>query len=257
MPEARPGPTSPLFVQSLEKGLQVLEAFQAHRAMTLPEIALAVDITKSSAQRMVHTLESIGYLMRDPALKRFRLTAKAVSLGYGFLAKEPLLQNAYSILHRLAQECGESVNFSIPDGDDMLFVMRIHSHRHIPVYMPTGTRIPMASSSSGRALLAALPPETAAERLATVSLQPHTARTTTSRKELRRLVDEARGAGYAYADEEFFTGDLNVAAAVLADGRLPVAAVNISVPKPRWTLERACEELAPLAMRAARAIGQH
>lgn len=247
--------TSPLFVQSLEKGLQVLEAFQRHRAMTLPEIAAAVDITKSSAQRMVHTLESTGYLMRDPALKRFRLTAKALSLGCAFLARDPLLQGAYSILHRLHQECGESVNFSIPDGDDMVFVMRMHSFRHIPVYMPTGTRIPIAASASGRALLAALPPEAAVERLATISVEPHTHSTTTRRDELQRLVDEARSAGYAYADEEFFTGDVNVAAVVLDDARRPVAAVNISVPKPRWTLDRAREELAPLAMRAARAIG--
>ncbi len=245
-----------LYVQSLHKGLQVLEAFQGHRAMTLPQIAAAVEITKSSAQRMVHTLEHMGYVTRDPALKGYRLTPRAVTLGFGYLAREPLLQGAYSILHGLNQECGESVNFSVPDGDDMVFVMRIHSFRHIPVYMPIGTRIPMASSASGRAVLAALPPEDAEARVMAMVLEQHTPQTTMHREQLVAMVNEARGAGYAYADEEFFSGDVNVAAAVLDGARRPIAAVNLSVPKPRWSLERAVRELAPLAMRAARAIGQ-
>lgn len=247
---------SSLYVQSLHKGLQVLEAFQGQRAMTLPEIAVAVEITKSSAQRMVYTLEQMGYVTRDPALKGYRLTPRAVTLGFGYLAKEPLLQGAYAILHGLNQECGESVNFSVPDGDDMVFVMRIHSFRHIPVYMPIGTRIPMASSASGRAVLAALTPEDAEARVMAMVLEQHTPQTTVHRERLVALVNEARGAGFAYADEEFFSGDVNVAAAVLDSARRPVAAVNLSVPKPRWSLERATQELAPLAMRAARAIGQ-
>ena len=47
-----------LFNQSLEKGLAVLRAFNAaQRTMNLAEIATAADINKSSAQRMIHTLE--------------------------------------------------------------------------------------------------------------------------------------------------------------------------------------------------------
>jgi len=248
--------TSSLYVQSLHKGLQVLEAFQGQRAMTLPEIAAAVDITKSSAQRMVHTLEQMGYVTRDPALRGYRLTPRAVTLGLGYLSKEPLLQGAYGILHSLNQECGETVNFSIPDGDDMVFVMRIHSFRHIPMYMPVGTRMPMASTASGRAVLAALPPEETQARVMAMVLEQHTPQTVIRPEQLMALVNDARTDGHAYADEEFFSGDVNVAAAVLDGARRPVAAVNLSVPKPRWSLERARQELAPLAMRAARAIGQ-
>ncbi|NRF50458.1 IclR family transcriptional regulator, partial [Pseudomonas stutzeri] len=62
---------------------------------------------------------------------------------------------------------------------------------------------------------------------------------------------------YAYADEEFFQGDVNVAAAILNEDSQPIAAVNISVPKPRWTLERARQDLAPLVIRAARAISKN
>ncbi|KCV65270.1 IclR family transcriptional regulator C-terminal domain-containing protein, partial [Bordetella bronchiseptica] len=58
-------------------------------------------------------------------------------------------------------------------------------------------------------------------------------------------------------DEEFYQGDINVAATIVDETGAPVAAVNISVPKPRWSLERAREDLGPLAVRAARAISKN
>lgn len=245
---------SPLFIQSLEKGLLVLEAFGRHETMNLQEMSRAVGISTSSAQRVAYTLEQLGYIGRQPGSKRYRLAVKAMSLGYSYLARERLFRSAHAILHRLHQECGESVNFSVPDGDDMVFVMRIHTFKHVPVYMPIGARIPITASASGRAVLANLPPEEVDELLARTTLVRHTPRTTMDVGSLRRIIDEAREEGFAYADEEFFAGDVNVAAAVFNEAHRPVAAVNISVPKPRWDVARARQELGPMAVRAARAI---
>lgn len=249
-------PTSPLYIQSLDKGLRVLEAFQHQDALGLHEVALLAGMSKSSAQRMIHTLESLGYVVHDPFIKRYRLGVRAMTLGYAYLEREPLFKNAHAILHRLNQECGESVNLSVPDCHDMVFVMRIHTFRHIPVYMPIGTRIPMAASASGRIFLASLPPADEHAAVEELELIRHTAKSTLDRSHLKSILQEARSAGYAYADEEFYSGDINVAAAIFNSAKQPIAAVNISVPKPRWSLERAKDELAPLVLRAARAIGQ-
>ncbi|AZW29424.1 transcriptional regulator, IclR family, C-terminal domain protein [Bordetella bronchiseptica GA96-01] len=249
---------SALLIQSLEKGLAVLEAFRNSETMNLQEIARACGITSGSAQRVAYTLERAGYLKKDPVSRRYRVTVKAVGLGYSFLAREPVFQHAHAVLHQLNQECGEIVNLSVPDGEDnMVFVMRIPTSKHIPVYMPAGTRIPMLSSASGRALLAHLPPDQLEARLARMAVPRHTSRTTTDLAVLRHLIDEAREHRYAYADEEFYQGDINVAATIVDETGAPVAAVNISVPKPRWSLERAREDLGPLAVRAARAISKN
>src|SRR5690606_20426387 len=133
----------------------------------LREIAQACDITSGSAQRVAYTLEQCGYLKKDAYSKRYRVTVKAVGLGYSYLAREPLFQNAHAVLHQLNQESGEIVNLSVPDEhNSMVFVMRVPTSQHIPVYMPTGTRIPMPASSSGRAVLAHLPSDEAERRLA-------------------------------------------------------------------------------------------
>ncbi|MBO9352442.1 helix-turn-helix domain-containing protein [Bordetella petrii] len=248
---------SALFIQSLEKGLAVLQAFRTSETMNLRDIAQACGITSGSAQRVAYTLEQCGYLKKDAHTKRYRVTAKAVGLGYSYLAREPLFQNAHAVLHQLNQECGEIVNLSVPEGDNMVFVMRVATSKHIPIYMPVGTRIPMHASSSGRAMLAHLPPDVAEGKLAAAALQKYTPHTTTDLATLRRLIDEARQDRYAYADEEFFQGDVNVAATILNEDSQPVAAINISVPKPRWSLERARQDLGPLVIRAARAISKN
>ncbi|WP_459616348.1 IclR family transcriptional regulator [Bordetella sp. 2513F-2] len=246
-----------LLIQSLEKGLAVLETFRDVESMNLQEIARAAGITPGSAQRVALTLEHAGYLHRDPRSKRYRVTVKAVGLGYSYLHRTPLFQRAHAVLHQLNQACGEIVNLSVPDdAGNMVFVMRVAPARHIPVYMPLGTRIPCFASASGRALWAQLAPPALEARLAGLRLRKYTPHTTVDIQALRALVEQARSDRYAYADEEFYDGDINVAAAVLDEQGQPVAAVNISVPKPRWTVEQARADLGPLVIRTARALSQ-
>jgi DNA-binding IclR family transcriptional regulator len=249
---------SALFIQSLEKGLGVLASFRAHASLSLQEIARENGITMGSAQRVAYTLEQSGYLQKDPRSKRYSVTVKAVGLGYSYLYRQPLFQQAHAVMHQVNQECGEIINLSVPDSEDnMVFVMRVAPAKHIPVYIPAGTRIPCFASASGRALWAHLPPAELDRKLRSTTRAKHTPRTTTDVATLRAMIDEARRDHYAYADEEFYPGDVNVAATILDDAGEPIAAVNISVPKPRWSLERAREELGPLVIRAARAISKH
>ncbi|WP_312997928.1 IclR family transcriptional regulator [Achromobacter animicus] len=247
---------SALLIQSLEKGLAVLESFRGHASLSLQEMARENGITIGSAQRVAYTLEKTGYLFKDPRTKRYSMTVKAVGLGYSYLYRQPLFQHAHAVLHQVNQECGEIVNLAVPDGDNMVFVMRVAPARHIPEYLPVGTQIPCVATASGRALWALLPPDELDVRLRSVTCAKYTPHTTTDVDRLRALIDEARRDQYAYADEEFFAGDLNVAAVVYGDNGDPLGAVNISVPKPRWSLARAREELGPLVIRAARAISK-
>lgn len=104
-----------LFNQSLEKGLAVLRAFNArNRTMNLAEVAEAADITKSSAQRMIHTLEALGYVSKHPQTKRFQLTPQVMEIGYNYLAADTLVDVANPFLAELAQTTGETTNLTEP-----------------------------------------------------------------------------------------------------------------------------------------------
>ncbi len=132
-----------LFNQSLEKGLAVLRAFNARsRTMNLAEVAEAADITKSSAQRMIHTLEALGYVCKHPQTKRFQLTPQVMEIGYNYLAADTLVDVANPFLAELAQTTGETTNLTEPVRTDMLYVARFVGPKFIPIHLPSAAASP-------------------------------------------------------------------------------------------------------------------
>jgi len=94
-PDASAAPSDLLFNQSLEKGLAVLSAFNSRRrTMTLAEAAAAAGISKSSAQRMVHTLEVLGLVRKQAQTRRYELTPRALQIGFAYLAADALIELA-------------------------------------------------------------------------------------------------------------------------------------------------------------------
>ena len=117
----------PLFNQSVEKALAVLDAFGGERrALTLADMAAATGMTKSSSQRCAHTLERLGYLKRDAEARRWVLAPRALSIAYAYLSGHPLIEQATTHFVDLNQACGESVSLSEPDATEMVYLSLIH-----------------------------------------------------------------------------------------------------------------------------------
>lgn len=244
-----------LFNQSLEKGLAVLRAFSAHRrTMNLAEVAAAAGINKSSAQRMIHTLETLGYVRKNAQSKRFQLTPRVMEIGYNYLAADTLVDVANPFLAELAQQTGETTNLTEPDGLEMIYVARFVAPKFIPIHLPIGSRIPMYCTASGRAYLSALSQAEAKKILVASDLKRHTQYTVTDLDEILMEVERVRGKGYALNSEEMFLGDMIIAAPILSNRGHPVASVHIVAPSSRWTPEEADRRLAPAVIECARSI---
>ena len=243
-----------MFNQSVEKAFAVLGAFSGERrVLGLAELASAAEVTASSAQRCVHTLLRLGLLQRDVRLRGWRLTSRALGVGYPYLAGHPVIEQATTHLADLNFACGESVSLSEPDGVEMVFIARFPSHKRFFIHMPVGRRLPMYCTASGRAYLSALPRDEARailERSTFRKLTPHTLRDIAR---ILEIVDAARELGYAWANQECYRGDLTIGAPILGHGGRPVAAVNLSGPTSRWNLTDLRERLAPLLIETARA----
>ena len=118
-----------------------MKAFNARRrTMNLAEVAQAAGINKSSAQRMVHTLEALGYVRKNAITKRFQLTPEVMEIGYNYLASNTLVDVANPFLAELAQVTGETTNLTEPVADDMIYVARFVGPKFIPIHMPLGSR---------------------------------------------------------------------------------------------------------------------
>jgi len=253
-PEAPVRPRDPLFNRSVQKALAMLETFGGERrTLSLAELAAAAGMTISSAQRCIHTLVRLGYLRRDARLRRWVLTPRALSLTEAYLSGHALLEHATAHLIELNQASGESVSFSEPDGTDMVFIARFPSLKPFHIHMPVGRRLPMYCTASGRAYLSALSPAAARRilgRSRAISLTPTTL---TDPQQIWKRIEAAREAGYAWSDQEYYRGDVTIAAPVLGEDGQPLAAVNISAPTSRWTLAQLRAKLAPLLLHSAQA----
>jgi IclR family pca regulon transcriptional regulator len=256
-PESPDTPAMPdlLFNQSLEKGLAVLAGFNARRrTMTLAEAAAAAGISKSSAQRMVHTLEVLGLVRKHPQTRRYELTPRVLRIGLAYLAADALIELANPFLAELARSTGETCNLTEPDGVEMVYVARFVSAKFVPIHMPIGSRIPMYCTGAGRAYLSALPEGEARALLQQSERVAHTQHTRTGLGEIESLLVQARRQGFATNREELFLGDMVVAAPIVGALGRPVGAVHVVAPTSRWTLADAERRLAPAAIECARAI---
>jgi DNA-binding IclR family transcriptional regulator len=145
------------------------------------------------------------------------------------------------------------VSLSEPYETDMVFIARFPSHKRFFIHMPVGRRLPMHCTASGRAYLSGLPTAEVQKILRRAPLKQYTPQSLTDPAEILKQVEAAREAGYAWADQEYYRGDVTIAAPVFGDDGAPVAAVNISAPASRWTLTDLRSKLSSVLMETARA----
>lgn len=246
-----------LMVQSVEKAFRVLTAFDVSRpTLSLTQLAEAIDLDRSATQRFAHTLEKLGYLRKDPATKHFELTARTLDLGYHYVRANTLVHRAMPYLLHLSRTTEETVNLTVQDDTQIVFVTRFLSRHMLNTDVTTGSRMPAFCTAPGLALLSMLPPDDARDVLERTDRHRFTPQTIVVVDELMAQLALFAGRGYATAFEQFYPGDLSVASAVLDKTGHPIAAVNISVSRARFTPEEAEERFAPLVVAAAQSMSQ-
>ncbi|WP_170985326.1 IclR family transcriptional regulator C-terminal domain-containing protein [Roseomonas sp. AR75] len=220
-------------LRTLAKGLAVIEAFDAeHPSLTLSETARRVGISPGSAQRILRTLESLGYVGSDGA--RYALRPRTLQLGYAFLATLPLSAIAQPLLSSLTARLDASASLALLDGAEVVYVARASARRLSRDYMSVGTRMPAHATSVGKVLLAALPPE-ALEAALAVPSQRLTPNTLARGEDIRAAVARAARDGHALNDQETIMGLRSIAVPVAVGGQV-VAALGASAEVARTGL---------------------
>jgi IclR family transcriptional regulator, pca regulon regulatory protein len=242
--------TGPDFVEALARGLDVLTCFDGdHPAMTLSEVAVAADLARPTARRLLLTLAELGYVRISD--NTFSLTPKVFSLGNAYTSSLGLWKIAQPHLEALVARTGESSSMAQLDGSDIVYVARVSVPKIIALRVDIGTRFPAARTSQGKVLLAALGEAAAIAVLAEPSrsgLPPAPARPAA---ELWRELARVRAQGWALADEELAPGVRSVAAPV-RDGTGAVrAAMNVTVHAAETTIDHLLDVYLPLLLESA------
>ena len=246
-------------VNSLSKGLRVLEAFTAERPeMTLSEVARAAAIDPGTAFRMLNTLVMLGYIARASE-RRFRLTLKVIDLGFHAIGRSDLRELARPILRSLVDEVSEAASLGVLDGGDILYVERVRAGlTRLGVDIRIGTNIPAIYGIIGHAILAWMPKSDLERVLAIEPRRGEIATLKMSKAELLNLLARVRKQGYALHDSMFGSGLSVLAVPVLDRDGYPIASISVAAPAartpPEVFLARALDPVRAAASDIARAI---
>jgi IclR family pca regulon transcriptional regulator len=247
-------------VNSLAKGLRVLEAFSAEQPeLTLSEVAALAKLDPGTAFRMLNTLVLLGYVSRVDDSRRFKLTLKVTDLGFHAIARADLREVARPILRSLVGEVNEAASLGVLDGADILYIERVRAGlTRLGVDIRIGTTIPAFWSTIGEAMLAFLPEQELSRVLAIKprpGVFPHKPM---NREEIVRNLRMVRKDGYSLRDSYFGSGLRVLAVPVLDVDGYPLAALSVAVPQIQLTAKefqsRALDAVRRAATDIARAI---
>lgn len=214
-------------LQSLAKGLAAIEAFGPDSSsLTLSELARRIGISPGSAQRILRTLASLGYVGQDGV--HFSLKPRTLQLGFAYLASLPLTSIAQPLLSALTQATDETCSLALLDGADVVYVARAPARRLRRDYMAVGTRMPAHATSVGKVLMAALSPGELEELLTRHPPVGLTFNTLTDPGAVRTAVTHVAEQGYAINDQETIMGLRSIAVPVIVGSRT-IAALGLSV----------------------------
>jgi DNA-binding IclR family transcriptional regulator len=243
-------------VHSLELGLRILETFDrdAVDEMSLSEMARRIGVTRSSAFRLVHTLQRLGYLEREDETKNYRLGARVMSLGYSFLASKDIAELARPDLERLRAETRCSTHLGILDGAEVVYIARFAAHQPVSATIAVGARLPAHATTMGRIILAHLPDAYLNDHFGGRPLARFGPQTPGTLDELRAVLAADRRRGYALSHSNFEAGIASIAAPVYGVKGDVAAAINVSTPENAIDAQRFDTVVCDALLAAARRI---
>lgn len=240
--------------QTVQKALNLLEALvRSGQPRRLTELSRQLGLTKPNVYRLLSTLSTLGYVKKDPVTTLYSPTLKIWELGSLLVRDVDLVAVAQPRLRRLCADTHESVQLAVFDSGFVVYVDKVDSPQPLKAMTSIGSRVPATVTSTGKALLAWMPPESLDQAMAHV--KRYTALTLTRRKDIERDLEETRMRGYAVNRGEFRVGVAGLAAPVRDRTGGVVSAIGV------WGAEKAIlgarrEELAHVLIVAARDVSR-
>ena len=219
-------------VQSIERAFAVLAAL-ADGPIGVTEVADRVELPKSTAARLLASLQREGAVEQEPGGTRYRVGSRIVTLAASVLPTRSMVVLARPELEALALAAGEAAGLAVPEGFRVHYVDQVDSANPVSVRDWTGTRVPMHAVPSGLVLLAHFPPASL-ERFLARPMEAFTPATMIDPAPLRERLREVQRDGYAWVFGEFSVGINSVAAGVSNEDGEVVAALHLHGPSYRF-----------------------
>jgi len=233
------------------KAVAILEAMATvRRPLGVTEVGVLLGLPKPTAHRIVRMLESEGLLQREPGSRRFVPGARLVRLGLGVVAASMLSAPRHAILEALSQKIGETCNFGVMADSHVVYLDRVESAWPFGLRFEPGSHVPLHCTSMGKLFLSLMPAKKCALLLRSMPLYRYTENTITDAARLEAELENIRSAEVSTDNQEFLAGVVCVAVPVRDTNKQSVAALAVSAPLARMTLQQGLQHV-PLLQAAA------
>ncbi|HEY1058615.1 MAG TPA: IclR family transcriptional regulator [Limnobacter sp.] len=242
-------------IQVIERMMQLLDALAGHPdPVALKDLARETKLHPSTAHRILNDLVACRLVDRtDPGL--YRLGMRLLELGNLVKARLNVREAAMDLMRKLHRMTGQTVNLSVRQGDEIVYVDRAYSERSgMQVVRAIGGRAPLHLTSTGKLFLATDTPESLKAYAERTSLRGTTINSITNAEALEKELNLVRAEGFARDNEELEMGVRCMAAGIYDDSSKLIAGLSISAPADRIQ-EDWLKELQYTAQRISASLG--
>ncbi len=238
------------------RAFSVLERVAASaEPLALPDLVETTGFPKSTVHRLLQLLESERLLAREPDGKHYTAGPRLATLALAALKNSANRAERHAVLRGLVEEIGETCNFTILDGDEIVYLDRVEAHWPLRLMLAPGSHVPLHCTASGKLFLALMPAPRRRRLLAAAPLKRLTRNTITDKDRLLRELERIRAEKIGTDNEEFLAGLTAVAVPVPDSRQRILATVAVHAPTSRMSIAKARTHVPALRRAAAKLAG--
>ncbi|SMQ64688.1 transcriptional regulator, IclR family [Bacillus sp. OV166] len=225
-------------VQSLERALTILNKLSEYPdGIQITRLSEQIGLTKSTIHRLLATLSSMNYVVKDEETDKYKLGLQVLFLSRNLLNNSDIVTVSKPFLEKLSQEVNETVHLCIEDRGEVVYIDKIESTQTIRMYSRIGSRAPMYCTGVGKILLSDKNQDEFNELISNINFIPKTPSTITSKEEFIEEIEKVKSQGYALDNAENEVVLRCIAAPIFDHKGKIIASFSISGPSNRVTMD--------------------
>lgn len=243
-------------VQSVDRALTLLVLIsESSTPMLIGEIVEKAKMNRTTAWRLLLTLEYRGFIERDPITKGYQLGYTVSQLSNGVDKYAPLIRRARTSMERLRDLTQETVLLSVPKHSNTLTIDQIDPQQSVRLVDYVDAILPLHCTSNGKIYLSYLP-NSELEILLQHPLERCTPKSIADPDKLRAEIELTHRRGFGIALGELDESENGISAAITDKKNNLIAFVSVCGPNFRFTEEKVLS-IAPTVIATAREIAQN
>lgn len=214
---------------SIERAMHILLYLSTvSDGAAVSQIASELDYPSYTVVRTLKTLKGMGFVWQEKSRAPYKIGYRVLELAGNLLEGMELRQAARPFLHQLANETGLPAYLKVKTGYEVITIELAIPPNAVVQSDEIGRRLPLHTSSPGKAILAARGEQEVKEYLSEHGLDKVTRDTITDPDAFLLEMRLTRQRGYAINRHESSLGTVSFAAPIMRFDGKPIAAVAVS-----------------------------